>query len=400
MGMDARATGQSYQRQGGYHRSNYRSENYGGNYGNTAGEAPRKYGHGGMQYDSGAKYDSSKFDKSASDQVTGTGNAGGGSTAGGYQNGNRAAGAAGAAQNGGNSGNSSQNGSVQAVQDSAWKPESVPATSIAALEKKLAAAQAEMTQALQDSTSKEHEKFDLIFSILIELQTRQGKLEESVKSLKAHFEPMNGQPQMTAQPGQQQIVMQVPQASGQGQMNGQIGVMNNQMVAQVGQMGQQIFVGGQMGMNQQFGNAIMAQDGSGAFFAPVMMAMPQNGGQIQYVQQMMPQGVAMQAMPQMVQFIGQDEFHWNSNGMGGNMGNMQNMGAMPMGNSGNLLADGNASANEVTHNSNGASGSGAGTARSSVSQPAESAGPQDAQVTAECKADKMDKMDRMIHEEE
>lgn len=41
---------------------------------------------------------------------------------------------------------------------------------IASLEKKIQSAQADMNQALQAITSKENEKFDLIFSILIELQ--------------------------------------------------------------------------------------------------------------------------------------------------------------------------------------------------------------------------------------
>merc|ERR1719343_1585996 len=45
----------------------------------------------------------------------------------------------------------------------------------------------EMSQAIHEVTTKDNEKFDLIFSILTELQRRQAELEESVRGLKAHF---------------------------------------------------------------------------------------------------------------------------------------------------------------------------------------------------------------------
>lgn len=67
-----------------------------------------------------------------------------------------------------------------------------PALAIADVERQLASAQEQMQQALIGITSKENEKFDLIFSILIELQKRQGRLEESVRSLKARLPQAGG----------------------------------------------------------------------------------------------------------------------------------------------------------------------------------------------------------------
>jgi len=46
----------------------------------------------------------------------------------------------------------------------------------------------ELSTSLQEATSKDNEKFDLIFSVLIELQRRQAQLEESMRSLKTQLQ--------------------------------------------------------------------------------------------------------------------------------------------------------------------------------------------------------------------
>lgn len=57
------------------------------------------------------------------------------------------------------------------------------ATAITGLENKLESVQKEFTQSVHRIKEKENEKFDLIFSILSELQGKQAQLEESVRSL-------------------------------------------------------------------------------------------------------------------------------------------------------------------------------------------------------------------------
>lgn len=238
------------------------------------------------------------------------------------------------------------------------------------LEKKIAGIHTDMNQAINAITSKENEKFDLIFSILIELQKRQAQLEDSVRSLKvqlggqnvngaapntannssqggsSHGQPHSqGQQQMqygnsSASPfvgpngqmaGNQMAGNQMPgnqMASNQmgnqmgSQMGGQMGQngnhgaqMNGQGNAQMnGPMGGQMFMGGgQMPMGQQYGNMVSA-DGSQAFYTNmtnvVLVASPTNMQQMQYCspQMMSPTG-PMQGMPQQMamQFVGQDQ---------------------------------------------------------------------------------------------
>lgn len=227
-------------------------------------------------------------------------------------------------------------------------------SSVAALEKKLVAAQSEMSQALQEATSKENEKFDLIFSILMELQTRQSKLEDSLKFLKGQYEPSCGQPQM---------MTPMPSGQGDGSMASSMG---SPMGSQGGMMAPQMgMVGGQMPMNQQCGNMVM-MDSAGNCMVPVLMAMPQNGGQTQFTQMMMPQGATMQgatmqAMPQQqVQFAassgegpdGCGDFQWNG-GMQANMGDASST---------------TAGGQDSTSSSGSGTGSGPGTARSTAEQ--------------------------------
>eukprot|EP00928_Gymnodinium_smaydae_P027975 TRINITY_DN21469_c0_g1_i1.p1 TRINITY_DN21469_c0_g1~~TRINITY_DN21469_c0_g1_i1.p1 ORF type:complete len:228 (+),score=53.56 TRINITY_DN21469_c0_g1_i1:167-850(+) len=75
-----------------------------------------------------------------------------------------------------------------------------PAVAVAGLEKRLSVVQQEFAQALHKVSEKENEKFDLIFSILSELQSRQAELEESVRALKAQYS--NNSPSNSVPAGQ------------------------------------------------------------------------------------------------------------------------------------------------------------------------------------------------------
>mmetsp|Transcript_22799 Transcript_22799/g.50392 ORF Transcript_22799/g.50392 Transcript_22799/m.50392 type:complete len:399 (+) Transcript_22799:36-1232(+) len=214
----------------------------------------------------------------------------------------------------------------------------VPQAMVASLEKRICAVQADMNQALHEVTGKDNEKFDLIFSILTELQRRQAQLEESVRGLKAQFDPMNGSAGQYQQHQQQQQQQQQQQhAQGQSSPTSQqnqaagspddgsgrpsspsFGPMSNQMASQMGnqmcgQMGNQMGneMGNQMGsymgmpMGQQF-NCMMSADGSQAYFAPVVMGVPPNGMHMAYcMPQMMPQGAGH--MPQQMVLVNQGQ---------------------------------------------------------------------------------------------
>jgi len=166
---------------------------------------------------------------------------------------------------------------------------------ISGLEKKVAGVTQDFTQAIHKISEKENEKFDLIFAILSELQTRQAHLEESVRSLKSQFG--GSQPQQMMQQPQQ--MMQQQQQMQQQQMNGQMCAQMN------GNMG-----GNQQPMQQTF----MQPDGSQMMMQQVMqpqqmmiMSPPNNGGMqcIAVPQMMTPQGAIVQQMPQQMamQFI-------------------------------------------------------------------------------------------------
>eukprot|EP00401_Gymnodinium_catenatum_P009642 CAMPEP_0117466816 /NCGR_PEP_ID=MMETSP0784-20121206/5336_1 /TAXON_ID=39447 /ORGANISM="" /LENGTH=288 /DNA_ID=CAMNT_0005260767 /DNA_START=28 /DNA_END=892 /DNA_ORIENTATION=- len=193
--------------------------------------------------------------------------------------------------------------------------------------------QQEMNQAIHDVTTKDNEKFDLIFSILMELQRRQAQLEESVRGLKAQIvpptensaqqggfqQPSQGQQQQQGhqqgQPQGQQNGQQFGDGSHMGDSVGSNGQQFGQMGGQVGSpMGQQMggyIMGGQQ-MGQQFGGMIAA-DGSHmaqTYFTPgaVVVAMPGGAGQMPYVPQVISPAGAMHAMlTQMVQYCGQEQ---------------------------------------------------------------------------------------------
>jgi hypothetical protein len=185
----------------------------------------------------------------------------------------------------------------------------VPASLVDAFEKKLNTVKQEMTTSLQETTSKENEKFDLIFSILIELQRRQAQLEESVRSLKTQLQQMNGTMPMQMGPQPQQGQPQQPQ-QGQPQQPQQQGAgspSNGSPSAQQASspMGQQqmCFSNGQMPMGQQSMPMVGADGSMQMMFA---MNSPSGGNMMpQMMPVMMGSNGMMLAMQQQmpVQFV-------------------------------------------------------------------------------------------------
>jgi hypothetical protein len=156
-----------------------------------------------------------------------------------------------------------------------------PQQVISGLEKKLSGMQQDFTHALHKISEKENEKFDLIFAILSELQSRQAQLEDSVRSLKS-------------------------QLGGSHMCQLGSGTTPAHMGPQYGQMGGQM--GGSMSSQQpmqQFAG-VMHADGSQTMFTAVpqvlVVSSPTANG-MQYVPQMMSPS-SMQPMQQMVQFVG------------------------------------------------------------------------------------------------
>lgn len=294
MGMDRGS------RVGGSGQNGYRRD-YGprNGYGRDS-DTPHYTDHGAGGYDHGGKYEQERAvnggRRGGDDHVPASG---GGRNAERAQNGH---------SNNGHSNNGHSNGG-----------EMLPQALIESLEKKIAAAHSDMSQALNDITGKENEKFDLIFGILIELQKRQASLEDSVRLLKTQLPPapagmgqqaLPPQAQSQAAPGQAQS-----QSSG---LNGSLGPNgsaqnfmpqgNQQMGGQMGN--QQMFMSNQqMNMGQQYVNP----DGSVVFLVPAPQGMAANGMQ-QGMQQMgqmsyaMPQMMSGPMQPQMaMQFVSQEQ---------------------------------------------------------------------------------------------
>jgi len=189
--------------------------------------------------------------------------------------------------------------------------DALPEAAIASLEKKIENVAQETTQAISDATSKENEKFELIMSILQELQRRQGELEENVRQLRSRGNQQYG--------GMQGNGQYSSNGNYQGnQMGNQMGNhMNNQGASQ-GQNGQ-MYMQNQM----QYGGMVNG-DGSQPYFnngqgmpqnvmviaQPVGMPPPQGGQMVQQV----PYGGQMQMIsgpmqPQMgvQQYANQDQ---------------------------------------------------------------------------------------------
>lgn len=223
------------------------------------------------------------------------------------------------------------------LEQSGSEEEAISTRMLSALENKITALQQEMSEALHDATSKDTVKYDLIFSILIELQSRQGKLEESVRALKTQFERMGG-----AGMGQTMQLHSSPAQQQQGHMQSSGGSPSNgspsgpQVSSPMGQQ-QMCFPAGQM----PYGNTVAA-DGS----MPMVFVMNSpNGSQMCYAmpQVMSPTG-SMQAMQQqmVVQFMPQEqgqpneEYQWGGSSTAGagsqteiGGGNTSSSGAQP-----------------------------------------------------------------------
>lgn len=150
---------------------------------------------------------------------------------------------------------------------------------LATLDKKLSNMQEDMQQAIQENAAKENEKFDLIFSILIELQRRQGQMEETVKSLKAKLESQGAVAGNLAGADQRAGCQQ-----GQPTQAIQQVQMDQQMIQPMG------FMGGQVPMGQQFATM------DGGYFTPVVVAVP-NGGNFGMPVMQAPMQPMVQFMP-------------------------------------------------------------------------------------------------------
>jgi hypothetical protein len=183
---------------------------------------------------------------------------------------------------------------------------------LAAFEKRVYGAQQEMQQMVHDVTAKDNQKFDLIFGILQEIQTRQQKLEDSVRSLKSQVNNSQCSQGDSNQGNYQQHHQQQtgPQIGGQNYCNGGCGGQFGQHQFQMpgSPMNQQMNYMSPMG-GQQFNGMMsgMPGDGSQGFFQPttVVMAMPPSphNGQMSYMQPMGMQG--MQGMqPQQMMIVG------------------------------------------------------------------------------------------------
>jgi len=196
-----------------------------------------------------------------------------------------------------------------------------PQAMVETLEKRMSAMQQDFTQALHKISEKENEKFDLIFAILSELQSRQAQLEESVRALKSQYSGSgntahvmgNGQmvngtgpgnvSQPTPQHPQQQQQQQQQQQPQQQQPQQQYGGASN---------GQQNY--GQMGghiAGQQFAGVMQADNSQAMFTAVpqvVVVSSPAAAG-MQYAgpQMVMSPAGAMQPMPPQMamQFLNQ-----------------------------------------------------------------------------------------------
>lgn len=171
-----------------------------------------------------------------------------------------------------------------------------PAALIESLEKQLESAATDMKQALNSLSTKDNEKFDLIFSILRELQTRQTQLDESVRNVQAQLSGSYGAQQMPQ--GQTQPAQDLSQ--GQNSMNGNMGVDANGKISANGQCM------GQNGANMNFMpvQQMVAADGSQGYFTgmPIMMAPAGMHGMQQVPQNMQQMGqMTYAAVPQMMQ---------------------------------------------------------------------------------------------------
>lgn len=178
------------------------------------------------------------------------------------------------------------------------------------IDKKLSGLQTHFSQELQKINVKENEKFDLIFAILSELQTRQAALEETVRSLKVQ----HGGGQMVSSGTTPANMSQSSQQQGQFSGNGMFSNGGQQAYNQMGSP-----MNGQM-QGQQF-TSVMQADGTQAHFTAVpqmvVVSSPTNNGMQYAMPQQMLQPMGCQPMQQVaMQFVGsgQDGGCYGSNG--------------------------------------------------------------------------------------
>lgn len=139
---------------------------------------------------------------------------------------------------------------------------------ILGLEKQIVNVKRDMNTAIQEATTKDNEKFDLIFSILTELQRRQASMEESIRGLRQMFGP-DGQ---RAQGGAASSMPQFPKPN----MDG------SSMAMPPMPLGGQGFM---MASGPQMGQQFMAPDGTPM---QVVVMSPGQAGQMYGMPQMMP----------------------------------------------------------------------------------------------------------------
>jgi hypothetical protein len=215
-----------------------------------------------------------------------------------------------------------------------------PQAAISDLEKRVSGVQQDFTEALHKISAKENEKFDLIFAILSELQSRQAQLEESVRSLKAQYGgagPAAGSPSLNGVNGGStgptaggMAAQQQAQLNQNGHNAGaNYAAANSNGHQAYGPMGGQM--NGQMGNNlngnqsmQQF-QGVMQADGSQAMFTAVPQVVVVSSPTAAGMQYAVPQNLmavsptgAMQPMhPQMaMQFMAGQNTGQDMNGFG------------------------------------------------------------------------------------
>eukprot|EP00933_Yihiella_yeosuensis_P016874 TRINITY_DN14272_c2_g1_i2.p1 TRINITY_DN14272_c2_g1~~TRINITY_DN14272_c2_g1_i2.p1 ORF type:complete len:308 (+),score=83.07 TRINITY_DN14272_c2_g1_i2:98-1021(+) len=166
-----------------------------------------------------------------------------------------------------------------------------PQAQLGDIEGRVRSMQQDFNQALHKVNEKENDKFDLIFSILQDLQSRQAQVEEAVRQLKM---------QLGGQPTGQAAMMSSPQ-QGQVMMSNGSFIANGQTMP--AQMGAQMAVVNGNVMQQQG----MMQDGSQMY--PMTQMVVVNGANqgVMYMPQVMSPNGSMQAMPAQMgmQFMGQ-----------------------------------------------------------------------------------------------
>lgn len=198
------------------------------------------------------------------------------------------------------------------------------------LETRMSSMQTDITESLRKAGEKENQKFNLIFSILSELQNRQAQLEVSMRELKQQLGVPQEQNSPTSQGNSQGQFSMMSNGQAMQQMSGQ---MNGVTAASNGT--------GMVGNNMMSG--VMQTDGSQIFPMTQMVVINGNGGGMQYAMpQVMTPNSTMGVMP--IQFMQQGT---DMTGGSSYMANgMSQDGGGCMGNSNGSTENGNSWTNE------------------------------------------------------